>query len=121
VPLVIPLRADGRPRSKRAALGPPGYDPAFGARVLVLGPRPVPEELLFRTGITGQPTPIPTGVTLGRYWSDGDATEIVVLPQDVTGWVGAQLPAVEAWACRWCGEPLAAPVRSCPFCAHTLG
>jgi hypothetical protein len=87
----------------------------------VLGPRPVPSALLACCGLpTDAPAAMPTALSPARHWPDADATEIVALPQDIVGWVAGQLPGVEAWPCRWCDEPLAAPVRSCPFCADTL-
>jgi hypothetical protein len=96
------------------------FDRTHGVSVGVLGPRALPPELLDRLGVDGTPTPMPVTVTPASFWPDPEATEVVLMPQDVTGWVSAQLPPPETWPCRWCGEPLAAPVRSCPFCADTL-
>ncbi len=110
----------GQFRPANAHFTPFRFDRTHGLTVAVLGPRPLPEELLDRLGVDASPVPLSVALDAGRYWQDADATEIVLMPQDVAGWVAGQLSTPETWPCRWCGEPLAAPIRSCPFCADTL-
>jgi len=51
-----------------------------------------------------------------RYWSTAKLAEGVVCPVDADALAGELISAVEAWACRWCGELIA---RSpCPLCGH---
>ena len=102
----------------RADLAPPGFDPAFGALLTVLGPRPVPPRLLEQCGIVDQPVIDQAQLDLPGYWHDPEATEVVVRPADLVGWVLSQLPALERWPCAWCAEPMAAPMVLCPFCGH---
>src|SRR4051794_13420378 len=50
------------------------------------------------------------------YWSTAKLAEGVVCPLDADALAGELISAVEAWACRWCGELIA---RSpCPLCGH---
>jgi hypothetical protein len=119
-PVVVPLNRRGRPTGRRRLQGP-GFDVGFGVRALVLGEEPVPDSVFEAMGVAGPATRLVAGVDPARYWRDPRATELVLVPEDVVGWVASLLPVAETWPCRWCGEALAAPVRSCPFCAHTLG
>lgn len=119
-PKILRLDGQGRIRPSDADLAGPGFDIALGVWINVLGPRPIPVPVLERCGIGGPVSALQTSLSPARYWPDPEATEVVAFPQDLVGWVNGQLPAVEAWPCHWCGEPLAAPVRSCPFCADTL-
>ena len=114
----ITRKGEFRPAS--AQFLPFRFDEAHGVTVGLLGPRPLPDGLLDRLGVDAVPTPMPVTVSPASSWPDDEATEVVLMPQNVAGWVRAQLPTPETWPCRWCAEPLAAPIRSCPFCADTL-
>lgn len=102
----------------RAEPAAPDVDPAFGAVITALGPAPVPPAVVARCG-GGTPVPEQAEVDLAGYWHDTEATEIVVSPADVSGWVLSRLPGLERWPCSWCAEPMAAPMQQCPFCGHT--
>lgn len=114
-----PAVARVRGRSRGLPLNPPGFDLSAGAVLTSQGPRDTPQELLQLCHITGPGRTATPQLPLDRFWRDGDATEIVVGPADLAGWARGQLPGLEQWPCSWCGEPLAAPMRSCPFCGHT--
>jgi hypothetical protein len=50
------------------------------------------------------------------YWSTSKVVEAVVCPADADALAHELMQAVDAWACRWCGELIA---RSpCPLCGH---
>lgn len=120
-PNLIWLNGQGVVRPANVGLVRPDHDPRLGIVVGVLGPREVPVGVLERAGLpTDAPSRLVTTMSPSRQWGDPEATEVVAMPQDLVGWVADQLPPVEAWPCHWCDEPLAAPVRTCPFCADTL-
>lgn len=114
------VTSKGHFRPTGAQFTPHAFDPAFGVSVAVLGPRPLPESLMDRMGLDVTPSPMAVTVSPASQWPDPEATEVVVRPLDVDGWVRSQLPPLETWPCHWCGEPLAAPIRSCPFCRDTI-
>jgi len=50
------------------------------------------------------------------YWGTGKLVEGVICPVDADGLAAELMQAVDAWACRWCGELIG---RSpCPMCGH---
>lgn len=96
----------------------PDYGPA-GARLLSVGPRPVPADLLARWGVQPPAGPVPVPLPLGAFWRDDEAGELVVVPADPAGWVKSHIPVTAALPCNWCGEMLAETTRSCVFCGNT--
>jgi hypothetical protein len=114
----ISSTAQLRPSSARLHL--PAFDDSYGALVTIAGPRPVPGALLPFLRTTVLPPALPTAPQLSAYWTDPEATEVVVTPADVTRWALAVLPDLETWPCGWCDEPLAAPVDRCVFCGNSV-
>jgi hypothetical protein len=110
----------GELRPSPSGLHMPPFDDSFGTLVTVAGPRPVPGALLRYLRTSHLPPALPTAPQLSAYWSDPDATEVVVTPADVTRWALAALPGLETWPCSWCSEPLAAPIDSCVFCGNSV-
>lgn len=113
----ITRKGDYRPTS--AQFTPFTFEAALGVAVRTLGPRPVPEGLLDRLGVDVPAESLPVALSPAGYWPDPEATEVVLMPQDLETWVRGLLPPVPSSPCRWCGAPLTAAIRSCPFCADT--
>jgi hypothetical protein len=92
---------------------------AGGARLLTAGPRPIPLTLEQQLGVPGAAHQVKAVLDLAGYWRDDEATELVVVPADPADWVAQRVPAQAGQPCGWCGESVAASLRSCVFCGHT--
>lgn len=111
----------GRLRPASATLNPPDFDEGLGAMMAVAGPRSLPEAVLKAAGSSSAPPRLASTPALSAFWGDDEATEVVVVPADVTRWARSLLPPVPMIVCSWCDEPLAATRPQCVFCGHVNG